>query len=70
MAANSRIEWTPAIDEAIRRIYRDRRHGGLKALSRETGIGRTSLSDRARRALGLPPLRSVRPAKNAVGPPG
>ncbi|MCB1826651.1 MAG: helix-turn-helix domain-containing protein [Candidatus Competibacteraceae bacterium] len=63
MAANSRIEWTPAIDEAIRRIYRDRRHGGLKALSRETGIGRTSLSDRARRALGLPPLRSVRPAK-------
>lgn len=60
MAANSRIEWTPAIDEAIRRIYRERRHGGLKKLSRETGIPRSSLSDRARKTLGVTPFRRFR----------
>lgn len=63
MPANSRIEWTPAIDEAIRRVYRDCRHGGLKKLAIETGIGRSSLSDRARKDLGLSPLRRVRPGK-------
>lgn len=63
MSAKSRIEWTPAIDAAIVRVYRERHHGGLKKLSCETGIGRTSLSDRARRHLGLMPLRHIRTAK-------
>jgi len=63
MPAKSRIEWTPVIDEAIRRVYRERRHGGLKKLSCETGIGRSSLSDRARKDLGLSPLRRVCPGK-------
>lgn len=63
MAVKSRIEWTPAIDDALRRVYRERRHGALKKLSHETGIGRTSLSERALITLGLSPLRHVRFAK-------
>lgn len=65
MAADkyARIDWTPALDAAIQRCYRERKRGGLKKLSYETGISRSALSGRARKKLGLTAFRDIRPGK-------
>lgn len=62
------IDWTPAMDDAIRHVYLNRQRGGNRRLSRQFGVKPRAISARAAR-LRLPSLLARAPGPDTKWTP-